>query len=89
MTLRASGFDAPTRSGFLTNVLNPKIAVFYASLLPTLVPSDGAAYAWLPILVGTHAPFARLVDELFGSARRSRVLITRPRVRMVLDRLTG
>lgn len=80
----------PLRSGFLTNLLNPKIAVFYTSLLPSLVPPGGAARGWLPILVGTHVllSFAWLAGYS-AVLVRSRVLMTRPRVRVVLDRITG
>jgi threonine/homoserine/homoserine lactone efflux protein len=44
----------PIRSGFVTNVLNLKIAVFYTSLLPSLIPAGGAPRTWLPIFVGTQ-----------------------------------
>lgn len=84
----AAGY--PVRSGLLTNVLNPKIAVFYTSLLPSLVPAGGAPRLWLPVLVGTHAAlsFAWLAGYAAALAR-SRSVMARPRVRTVLDRVTG
>ncbi|MFI5566905.1 hypothetical protein ACIA6T_05915 [Streptomyces sp. NPDC051740] len=35
----AAPFGNPWRTGLVSNVLNPKIAVFYTGLLPTLAPS--------------------------------------------------
>jgi threonine/homoserine/homoserine lactone efflux protein len=46
---------APLRAGLLTNVLNPKIAVFYTGILPSLVPHGASPHLWLPMLVATHA----------------------------------
>lgn len=80
----------PVRSGFLTNVLNPKIAVFYASLLPSLVPPGGAPRLWLPVLVGTHAVLSLVWLATYAAAlTRTRFVMGRPRVRATLDRITG
>lgn len=80
----------PTRTGLLTNLLNPKIAVFYTGLLPSLVPPGGSPRLWLPLLVATHAglSFAWLVGYA-AVLSRSRSVLGRPRVRAVLDRVTG
>lgn len=80
----------PGRSGLLTNVLNPKIAVFYTGLLPSLVPAGGSPGVWLPVLVLTHAglSLAWLVGYA-AAVSRSRSVLGRPRVRTVLDRVTG
>ncbi|SCL27797.1 Threonine/homoserine/homoserine lactone efflux protein [Micromonospora pallida] len=78
------------RSGLLTNVLNPKIAVFYTGLLPSLVPAGGSPRLWLPLLVLTHAVLS--LAWLVGYAAvlsRSRSVLGRPGVRTVLDRVTG
>lgn len=80
----------PGRSGLLTNVLNPKIAVFYTGLLPSLVPAGGSPRVWLPVLVLTHAALS--LAWLVGYAAavsRSRSMLERPRVRTFLDRVTG
>ena len=80
----------PGRSGLLTNVLNPKIAVFYTCLLPSLVPAGGSPRVWLPLLVLTHAGLS--LAWLVGYAAvvsRARSALGRPGVRAVLDRVTG
>ena len=80
----------PVRSGLLTNVLNPKIAVFYTSLLPSLVPSGGAPRTWLPILAGTHALLSFVWLTGYAAALASSPsLIARPGVSVLLDRITG
>ncbi|TAN25807.1 MAG: LysE family translocator [Castellaniella sp.] len=84
-----SGGDAFWR-GFLTNLLNPKVGVFYVTFLPQFVPADVsvAAYsfflasihvllvlAWFSLLIAATAPLNQFL-------RRSSAVKT-------LDRLTG
>ena len=78
------------RAGFLTNLLNPKIAVFYTGLLPQLVPPGWPTAPTLALLV--------LVHGLLGIAwlgayslllTRARTTLEKPSVRRVLDRITG
>ncbi len=80
----------PLRTGLLTNLLNPKIAVFYTSVLPSLVPHGGSPGLWLPVLVATHAALS--LGWLTGCAivfSRSGSVLRRPRIRRLLDALTG
>ncbi len=80
----------PLRIGLLTNVLNPKIAIFYTGLLPSLVPAGGAPRLWLPVLVGTHAVLSFVWLASYAAAlTRARSVVGGPRVRAVLDRVTG
>jgi threonine/homoserine/homoserine lactone efflux protein len=78
------------RQGLISNLLNPKIAVFFTSLLPQFVGAHGSV-----------APQLLLLGALFNAigvawlvtyavlASRGRDLLSRPPVRRVLDRVTG
>lgn len=76
--------------GLLTNLLNPKVGVFYVTFLPQFVPpgADVAAYsfflaclhvllslAWFAVLIAATIPLG--------------ALLRRPALTRVLDRLTG
>ncbi|MER7332870.1 MULTISPECIES: LysE family translocator [unclassified Micromonospora] len=79
----------PFLTGLATNLLNPKIAVFYTALLPTLAPPSLGAWG-LGALVLIHAVLT--LGWLSGYAyalNRARALLERPRVRRALDRVTG
>jgi threonine/homoserine/homoserine lactone efflux protein len=88
---QAGGATArPMRAGLLTNLLNPKIAVFYTSVLPSLVPRGAPAAVWLAALVLTHAILSLM--WLSGYAvvfSRGRSMLTRPRARQLLEAMTG
>ncbi|MGU1538126.1 LysE family translocator [Pseudomonas aeruginosa] len=76
--------------GLLTNLLNPKVGVFYVSLLPQFVPADVPVVAFSVLLAGIHAAmgllwFAALVLATRPLARWLR----RPTVMRSLDALTG
>ena len=81
---------APFRQGLLTNLLNPKIAAFYVGVLPLLVPQGAPRALTLAALVLCHVVLGLvwlgLVSVLV--ARGSR-LLSRPRVRAWLDRVTA
>lgn len=78
------------RQGLLTNLLNPKIAAFYVGVLPLLVPAGAPRSVTLAALVICHILLGLIwlgtVSVLV--ARGGRVL-SRPRVRAWLDRLTA
>jgi threonine/homoserine/homoserine lactone efflux protein len=86
-----AGSDArPFRTGLTTNLLNPKIAVFYTAVLPSLVPGGVAAAPWLALLVLTHVALSFL--WLAASATllsRGRSRLGRPPVRRALEGATG
>ena len=80
----------PFTQGFLTNILNPKVALFYLTFLPQFIPAgapilrtslllamihNALGFAWLSL-------YARFVDRL-------RVALTRPVVKAWLERVTG
>jgi len=73
-----------------TNLLNPKIGVFYTSVLPQLVPAGAPVAATQAGLVVAHAGLSLV--WLNGWARlsgRSGRLLRRPGVRRGLERLSG
>jgi threonine/homoserine/homoserine lactone efflux protein len=78
------------RQGLLSNLANPKIAVFFTSVLPQFVSPRHPVL--LPFLLLGCLFVAITLVWLCGytliAARASGVL-TRPRVRAALDRLTG
>lgn len=80
----------PFLTGLSTNLVNPKIAVFYAAVLPTLAPPSLGAPWGLATLVLVHA--ALTLAWLSGYAHlltRARTIVDRPQVRRALDRVTG
>ena len=76
--------------GFLTNILNPKVALFYLTFLPQFIPANAPVLRTSLLLAMIHnvlgfawlSLYARFVDRL-------RVALTRPVVKAWLERVTG
>jgi threonine/homoserine/homoserine lactone efflux protein len=86
---RAAQNVAGWRQGFLSNITNPKVLVFYLAVLPQFL-TPGAGLGWLLVLAWSHAVISLgyllvLVTGLH-SARR---LLMRRKVRRALDTTTG
>jgi threonine/homoserine/homoserine lactone efflux protein len=77
------------RQGFLSNITNPKVLVFYLAVLPQfLVP--GASPGWLLALAWSHAALSLAwLLGLTAGLHRVRGLISRRWVRRGLDLTTG
>ena len=77
------------RQGFISNITNPKVLVFYLAVLPQFL-TPGANLGWLLVLAWSHAvlSLAYLLVLVTGlhSARR---LLMRRKVRRTLDATTG
>ncbi|WP_190822264.1 LysE family translocator [Saccharopolyspora pogona] len=87
--VRLTGWTA-LRAGMTTNLLNPKVGVFYISLLPQFLPAGPAAFVWGPLLVATHVSIGLLWGTaLVWVASRARALFQKQRVRAWLDRVTA
>ena len=76
--------------GYLTNLLNPKVGVFYVSFLPQFLPAHVEAGPFILLLAVLHALmgvvwFALLIIATRPIARA----LKRPSVIRRLDRLTG
>ncbi|MBU6372956.1 MAG: LysE family translocator [Alphaproteobacteria bacterium] len=82
--------DASFMAAFGTNVLNPKVGVFYLSLLPQFVPPGVEVMPFTLLLAGIHAALSLVWFGILISltARLSPVLAT-PGFITTLDRLTG
>ena len=76
--------------GFLTNILNPKVALFYLTFLPQFIPTGAPVLRTSLMLAMIHnvlgfawlSLYARFVDRL-------RAALTRPMVKAWLERVTG
>lgn len=86
---RTSGLTA-FRTGLTTNLLNPKVGVFYMSLLPQFVP-DGASVFWTSVLfAAVHAAESLLwLVLIVAAAAAARRTLARPTVKRRLQQLTG
>jgi threonine/homoserine/homoserine lactone efflux protein len=81
---------AAMRQGLLNDLGNPKIAVFFTTLLPQFAPADGPAFATLLGfgLLFCAMTFVWLVAYSVVVARAGEVL-RRPRIRRALDAVMG
>ncbi|WP_215548270.1 LysE family translocator [Amycolatopsis sp. CA-230715] len=76
------------RSGMLTNLLNPKVGVFYMSLLPQFIPAG--APAWGAVLVLIHVGAGLLwLGGLVWAAGKAKRFLSREAVKRWLDRVTA
>ena len=78
------------REGFLTNVLNPKVAVFYLAFLPQFVgPGDRLLPTFL-LLAAIHAALGLVWLSLLASLlEQARGWLARPAARRVLEGVSG
>ncbi|MFF0225822.1 LysE family translocator [Streptomyces sp. NPDC004629] len=80
----------PWRTGLVSNVFNPKIAVFYTGLLPTLAPSGLSPHAGMALLVLVHTSLTAVwLGGYVMLLSRARAFFERPAVRRTMDRVTG
>ncbi|MFB9534863.1 MULTISPECIES: LysE family translocator [Streptomyces] len=80
----------PWRTGLVSNVFNPKIAVFYTGLLPTLAPTGLSPHAGMALLVLLHAGLTVLwLSGYVALLSKARAFFERPAVRRAMDRVTG
>jgi threonine/homoserine/homoserine lactone efflux protein len=83
-------FRSGWRQGLLTNLLNPKVGVFYAALLPQFIPAGAPQLSWGLTLAAVHVTMGTvwltLLMLLAGAASR---WMRRPRVSRTIDALAG
>jgi RhtB (resistance to homoserine/threonine) family protein len=90
VTRAAIGRRAALRQGLTSNLLNPKIAVFFTSLLPQFVDANRASPQDL-LLLGVMFNGMGVVWLLGYAtvAARARNALSRPRVKRAIDRISG
>ncbi|MFJ9682115.1 LysE family translocator [Streptomyces sp. NPDC101194] len=78
------------RQGALTNLLNPKMGVFYVAVLPQFIPAGAPHFATGLLLTGVHIALGLLWSALLiAFAQALRGWLQRPQARRLLDRITG
>jgi threonine/homoserine/homoserine lactone efflux protein len=81
---------SPFRQGFVSNLLNPKIAVFYATFLPQFVGPDDPVLAKTLLLGSIHIAMGLVWLPLYAYAIvRAGAALRRPSVMRAVERLTG
>jgi threonine/homoserine/homoserine lactone efflux protein len=82
--------DSPYLQGLANNILNPKVAVLFTSLIPEFVtagPSEAIEFVELAGVFAVMGFCALSAYSILGSATRS--LLRRPAIRRAFDELTG
>jgi len=78
------------RQGVVSNLGNPKMAVFFTSLLPQFAPEAGPRFAtFLALGLCFCAMTAAWLTAYALAVARAKTVFERPRIRRVVDVLTG
>lgn len=81
---------SPFRQGLLSNVLNPKLAVFFLTLLPQFIDPHDSAAATSLMLAGVYSAMCAVWLFTFTLAvTRVREALRTPRVTRIVERVTG
>jgi threonine/homoserine/homoserine lactone efflux protein len=78
------------REGFLSNILNPKTAIFYMAFLPQFINPGESAILQSLFLAGLHFVISMIWQCLLAlMVKQLKVWLQRPRVSQVFDGVTG
>ncbi|MFF5973900.1 LysE family translocator [Streptomyces sp. NPDC012769] len=78
------------RYGFLSNALNPKVALFFVTFLPQFLPPDGRVFPRAMVLSLVFAALYLLWFSLYViTVDRLGRILRRPRVRARIEQVTG
>jgi threonine/homoserine/homoserine lactone efflux protein len=81
---------SPFRQGLLTNLFNPKIAIFYSTFLPQFIGPGDPALLLSVVLAGVHIAFGLIWLTVYAwLLDRAVTAFASSRVRRALDALTG
>lgn len=84
------GLWAGWRRGTVTNLLNPKVGVFYVAVLPPFIPAGAPHLPAGVLLTSVHVVEGTLWSAvLIGFAHTLRGWLRHPAARRLLDRITG
>lgn len=76
--------------GFTTNMLNPKVGVFYLAMIPQFMASGVPAWLMGLSLAGVHVAMTLVFfATLIGAAHAARRFLSGPRAAAWIDRVTG
>jgi len=83
-------FTRSLREGLLSNILNPKTAIFYMAFLPQFIDPAQPPLGQSLIVAGLHFLVAMLYQcSLAGMVDKAHLWLRRPGVKRVFDSLTG
>lgn len=76
--------------GFLTNILNPKVAIFYLAFLPQFINTGDLVFQKSVLLASIHA-LEGIIWLCFISLSLNRIksIIRRPKARKIIEGITG
>jgi RhtB (resistance to homoserine/threonine) family protein len=87
---QAGGLWPAFRRGLLTNMLNPKVGIFYITFLPQFIPQGVNVAAFSLLLAAIHVLLSLLwFSLLIALTLPLGAFLSRPRTVKTLDRITG
>ena len=87
---KQSSYRSVFMRGFLGNLLNPKVGVFYVSFLPQFIPAGSSVALWSIGMAFTHVVVGTLWNGmLIASTHYFAEKLRNPKVVKAMDRLTG
>ena len=86
----SSRLGSPFASGLLTNLLNPKVGVFYLAFLPQFIPPGVAQGPFILLLAAIHGCLGLIwFAMLIAGIDRAAPAMRSPRVTNALSKVTG
>lgn len=88
--LRSENRLKSLREGFLSNVLNPKTAVFYLAFLPQFINPEGSAFLQSTLMASIHFVIAMIWQcGLAGALTKAKTLLQSARFMHWMEATTG